>query len=406
MKTVTLKTFLSCLIGIVCLKTLAVEPSVSQVTVRQRWPWSRLVDIDYVLNADPDTAYDIQVQAFNGAQHLEIPANAFSGHLYNVSEGARRIVFDPVKTAYTNSEIMTQFKVSLTPSEIPLYMIVDLEKNAGDAGQIEYIYPGDARLITDGRFTNVWFDVTNDAVYATQKLVLRRITSGNYGMGETCSLPVTLTKDLYVSIFMVTSVQWLKVVGSTTSTSTLPRTYNLSYEAIRGATNDTPSVNWPSTASFVNPTSFLGLLRDKTGMYDFDLPTEAQWEYICRAGTTSYFNDGASTSANDTNILKRLAWYVGNSGGAGALAVGQKEANQWGIYDTHGNLWEWCRDWFGALQENSIDPTGPLTGSRRVLRGGGWCSSAESCRSASRNGNYAPSATGTEFGFRLVRELP
>ncbi|MDD4102352.1 MAG: hypothetical protein PHU80_06935, partial [Kiritimatiellae bacterium] len=216
MNKVTLKTVLSCLCGIVCLNAMAVEPSVSQATVRQRWPWSRLVDIDYVLSADPDTAYDIQIQAFNGELPLDIPANAFSGHLYNVSEGARRIVFDPTKTAYTNSEIMTQFKVSITPTAPAVYMIIDLTQSPGAAGQIEYVYEDDLHAGTYGAVeTNfvagieslIWTGVTNNSAYKDQKMVLRRVRAGS--VTPASGSAISVSKDFYIAVFETTQNQWM-----------------------------------------------------------------------------------------------------------------------------------------------------------------------------------------------------
>ena len=106
----------------------AADPTISDVTVRQRWPWSRLVDIDYMLTGDPTQRVAVTVKAFNGSERLNLPETSLSGDLYSVSQGTRRIVWDPMKTVYTN-QTLTQFRVDLAPTNPPVYMIVDLTKN-------------------------------------------------------------------------------------------------------------------------------------------------------------------------------------------------------------------------------------------------------------------------------------
>ena len=126
------------------------------------------------------------------------------------------------------------------------------------------------------------------------------------------------------------------------------------------------------------------------------LPTEAQWEYACRAGSTTAFCFG-----DDDGQLTEYAWFSQNSGGA-THPVGQKQPNAWGIYDMHGNVWEWCQDWYGDYPEGAVtDPKGPTTGSYRVFRGGGWFNPAEGCRSAFRNW-FVPSYRLNGVGFRVV----
>jgi len=127
----------------------------------------------------------------------------------------------------------------------------------------------------------------------------------------------------------------------------------------------------------------------------YRLPTEAEWEYACRAGTTTAYNTGAVISDN-------TGWYSANSGNTTHL-VGQKSANTWGLYDMHGNVWEWCWDWYGNYSnEAQTDPVGAVSGSDRVLRGGGLNGSAEYCRSAYRY-IYYPYNRSYGLGFRLVR---
>jgi formylglycine-generating enzyme required for sulfatase activity len=129
------------------------------------------------------------------------------------------------------------------------------------------------------------------------------------------------------------------------------------------------------------------------------LPSEAQWEYACRAGTTTeyYFGDN-----NDT--LPEYSWYWANYKYDETQVVGKKKPNNWGLYDMYGNVWEWCNDWYSETfysESPSINPQGPSTGSWHVVRGGGWISDTEECRSASRNYNSFSLRYGGG-GFRLI----
>ena len=129
----------------------------------------------------------------------------------------------------------------------------------------------------------------------------------------------------------------------------------------------------------------------------FRLPTEAQWEYACRAGSTTRYCCG-----NDGAQLGEYAWYNANSGYK-TNPVGEKKPNAWGLYDMHGNVWEWCQDWCNGwyyAKSPLDDPTGPTTGSDRVLRGGGWDSGARRCRSAYRY-DFAPGDRSYFLGLRV-----
>jgi formylglycine-generating enzyme required for sulfatase activity len=130
------------------------------------------------------------------------------------------------------------------------------------------------------------------------------------------------------------------------------------------------------------------------GSNGYRLPTEAQWEYACRAGTTTAYNTGA-------NISDITGWYSANSGSR-THPVGQKSANRWGLYDMHGNVFEWCWDWYGAYASGAqTDPGGAVSGSNRVDRGGSWGSDGRGLRSAYRD-NYIPGDRYFSIGFRLV----
>ncbi|MHC4180545.1 MAG: formylglycine-generating enzyme family protein [Planctomycetota bacterium] len=145
-------------------------------------------------------------------------------------------------------------------------------------------------------------------------------------------------------------------------------------------------------------------LKCDFGADGYRLPTEAEWEYACRAGTATGWSFGSGAGK-----LKRHAWFKGNSAKT-THPVRQKSPNPWGLYDMHGNVWEWCNDFSSESYQGRAegqDPHGPATGQERVLRGGSWASSAESCRSAARNSEtprFADACFGTEaYGFRCVR---
>ena len=202
--------------------------------------------------------------------------------------------------------------------------------------------------------------------YKTDKIVLRRIDkpSGAY----------------YAGIFEISEAQWDRVMGWS-STSTKPKG-SVSYSAIRG---NAGAYDWPSSDA-VDPTSFVGRLRQKTGLSTPDLPSEAEWEYAARAGVTTKWPCGdAETGRGD--CLGDYAWYKANSGDA-AHPVGTRRANAWGLYDMLGNLWEWC------LERLSNDD------GRRVLRGGSYDDGASACAFAYRHA-YDPSYGWGSSGFRL-----
>jgi formylglycine-generating enzyme required for sulfatase activity len=261
--------------------------------------------------------------------------------------------------------------------------------------------------------------------HKTTKLVLRRIPAGTFTMGspgdpapelgrgsDETQHSVTLTQDLYVGVFEVTQAQWNRVMGTwpsyfnnTTYRNTRP-VETVSWNEIRGGAwpGDPAGSGAPGAGTFVK------LLRDRTGL-SVDLPTESQWEYACRAGTTTALNSGKNlTSTGECPNMAAVGryYYNGYSGytqggdtSKGTAAAGSYQANAWGLYDMHGNVWEWCADWYGTYPGTVTDPLGSASGSNRVIRGGSWVNLAGNCRSAQRV-RFSPTNRNIFIGFRLA----
>jgi len=198
---------------------------------------------------------------------------------------------------------------------------------------------------------------------------------------------VTLTKGFYMQTTEVTQGQWTEVMGT--------RPWSGKDYTQENANNPAVYVSWDNCREFIR------LLNQKEGGSKYRLPTEAEWEYAARAGSTTRFCFGDSDSQ-----LGDYAWYRKNADGVGnkyAHGVRAKKPNAWGLYDMHGNVWEWLQDRYGDYPSGAVtDPTGPSSGSYRVNRGGSWNGSARRCRSANRL-RYAPGNRSNRLGFRLAR---
>jgi formylglycine-generating enzyme required for sulfatase activity len=189
---------------------------------------------------------------------------------------------------------------------------------------------------------------------------------------------VVITKPFYIGATQVTQAQYEAVMGTNPS-------------SFKGPTNPVEMVSWNDAAEFCKR------LSPKTRQV-VRLPTEAEWEYACRAGTETRFSFGDSDG-----VLGDHAWCASNSGGK-TQPVGQKTPNPWGLYDMHGNVWEWCADWYGDYTNGIVsNPSGPASGTRRMLRGGSWSQGgAGAFRCASRRISD-PSVRVNFYGFRCAK---
>ena len=245
---------------------------------------------------------------------------------------------------------------------------------------------------TEDNMASDGWEMTEEEITLTlpggTELKMRLILAGKFRMGsengdvnEKPVHEVTISKPYYLGKYEVTQAQWRAVMVNN------PSEY-------QGDSRPVECVSWNDAMDFCRKMNDLCQNSLPPG-YRFDLPTEAQWEYACRGGNLSrnYLYSGSNT-------LDNVAWCDEDEGST--HPVGEKSPNELGIYDMTGNVWEWCRDWYGNYPNESVtDPVGPSSGSRRVHRGGCWINGAGYCRSANR-GSSDPSDRGHDLGFRLA----
>ena len=403
------------------IRVFADTDPISNLRVQQRYPWNGLVDITFTLDGEVGQMYDISLAATTttaGGGNVTLPvttvyqqgktildglvvSNGVQHLIWDAGTDAPKVKYDDVALEVT---AVTYELVDGFPNK--QYVIIDLTN--GEVVGLNSVPSGG------------WTDICK-----TRKLVLRRIPAGSFIIGPTQSesYRVTLTKDFYIGIFEVTQMQWELIMGTRPSYFSNPKCYTtrpveqVSYDMIRGTTE---GAKFP-ISSEVDSTSFLGELRAKTGI-DFDLPTEAQWEYACRAGTSSEYNNGRSDTdgfAWRSSIMDQLGRYYYNNAfsaaypdpswdtSSGTAAVGSYTPNAWGLYDMHGNVDEWCLDWnLGSRNGKSYgtDPQGNHTGYNRTSRGGSWNSLAGSCSQLNHGAAHPTSASKVD-GFRLAKTL-
>lgn len=232
-------------------------------------------------------------------------------------------------------------------------------------------------------------------------MTLVRIPGGKFTMGSPATeagrdsdetlQEVSIPSSFYLGVFEVTRGEYRRLTGGNPSYFSSVSSFD------RSSVLPVERVTWEEAVQFCRRLSELPEERSAGRVYR--LPSEAEWEYSCRAGNSTAFCFG-----DDANRLGEFAWYAANSKGL-THPVGTRSPNAWGLYDMHGNVWEWCADWYSEhADEEPVRASLKQSGTDRVLRGGGWGLGAAFCRSAYRAG-AGPKGRGLNAGFRVALDL-
>ena len=460
----------------ICSTGLAIAVDITSVTVRQLWPWSRNVQVSYTLSgASVAEPMDLHVRCYNGETELAMPAlgSSLKGDVYGVTNATGSFIIYPVRAFGSNRDSLARFKVELEPvpsaastTEV-IYKVFDLDAGTcRDVTRADFYNGKMGEYLTDyGAFRDrngkayetplsdvlIWTAMTNDVAYKTAKLVMRKVPAkgvewtigspeGEPGRATSGMLEnqyrVKLTEDYFIGVYPVTQAQYERICGANPSkfkeiedAAQCP-VEQVAYTTVRGKRTERGAngecVNWPTNSyrHLVAPNSFCGRMRARFGV-DFDIPTEAQWEFACRANGTSVLYSGRSpTTESDVKYYAlELGWSSDNSivGGVNQPhPVGMKNPNAWGLYDLYGNVYEHCLDWAVAdinvngAAEPLIDPDGGSAGAMganaaadadaRATRGmASFLGSAKLSRSAKRGDTYWKDTDSTYLiGLRLT----
>ena len=435
--------------------------TVDQVTVRQQWPWSETVSVSYVLRdaADPVTV-SVEATADGTPVDSAALAAAITGDVYGVTNGVHAIEINPAIAFGAAKTTVRHLQVRLTTSAAPailtqeLYRIFDLDDGSFESVSRADImnnpakygtYETDFSKMGDGFNTTldpsevfIWTGVTNNPVYKTDKLVMRRIYAKDkvwQGSVNDERYWVKLTNDYLIAVFETTQAQWTKIYGTNFShfASAEDSPYRPAENVAQGEVIGGPGnyitvhgkskyaitvvgneiYNFPTNGYLhdVSVNTFMQAMWNKTG-YEFFLPTEAQWEYACRAGTTTPYNHGKP--GNIVGVASLVGWTYYNSGGE-THAVGSLPCNAFGIYDMHGNVMEMTaaagsiasnRDGHGETEDDPIiEPLGVAYTSAYVKRGGAYTESSlgyDWTSSYKRCIWFDYSGVRDDMGFRVV----
>ena len=422
--------------------------TINQVIVRQQWPWSTDVKVEYQLEGvDASHPVDLAVTAYNGDTPLSTAnlASSITGDLYGITEEFGEFYIDPIAAFGSERIAMTKFKVKLAISDSAaninevIYKVfcltnatcTDITKREilnGKYGSYETDYSKfGSGFTTPCEEVVVWTAVTNDLKYMTTHLVMRKIPATNqvWQVGQDSSAYVKLTENFFMGVFPVTVEQHRLINGGAMTTEltedmALPKG-DMAIFNVRGTRTPgaSPARNtlgretgevifWPTNSYLhdVVDAYALGKLRTKFNI-DFDLPSSAQWEVACRAGSTSDLYNGKSASASN---VEPLGWTSENSGSS-LKRVGLKAPNPYGLYDLYGNVFELtpCLDSWGdqpgkgtSAEDPYVDPIGKMGEYNVVKRGGSYNNGYTHATSHASNqwfGWYDPKP---EQGYRVV----
>ncbi len=372
---------------------------VSVDKVAQRYPWNGLVDIDYTVTSDdPEADVYVYPQGFDQDRNLHLRMHTFSGDgaTSTVKPGKHRITWNALKDQPNFHSSNFTVTMSVCRGVAP-YLVVDIS-GGPTATNYPVRYSTRAPSIPDDtcRTTKLWLRLIPPGTFmmgSPEGELGRHYKAYGEEFGDEEYHQVTITKPFYIGVTEVTQTQYANIMGNNPSTQ---KGYDrpvesVSFNTIRGSVS---GADWPNSHQ-VDNASFMGVLRARTGL-TFDLPTEAMWEYACRAGTTTALNSGRdlNSTVRDDNMNEVGRYSQNASDGVGGYfschtRVGSYMPNAWGLYDMHGNVCEYCLDWWAKSMGSAAveDPVGPASGSWRVCRGG--CSytaigDAVNCRSAAR----------------------
>ncbi len=423
-------TWIACVLTLGCAAALA-GVDVQNVTIAQQ---GRDVVVGYDLVAASDAYVTVEIQT-NGVRLAE--ARTFSGDVSTIADPkqiapgtGKRIVWSACSdwrsnVTHTAKAIVRAY--AELPQGIAQYAVVDLSAPQAVKWPV--------------RFTSTPPDWASDTC-RKDELWLKLITPGTFMMGTPADEPnhnsfvretqhqVTLTKSYYIGVFELTQYQWYQVMGTKPSHNAHPEywatrpvemvNYLSGRESPEGYNRLRSNTNWMKGGNTVGAQSFFWRLQAATGL-EFDLPTEAQWEYACRAGTTTPLYNGALTSDN-LNLIARWEGNCGSRGDTsttlpvtkGSARVGSYVPNAWGLYDMIGNVWEWCVDGISTANDETGRPIGDDLGSDPVVdprglpytagavsKGGGNWDNMQGCRSGARN-RLATAQSHARFGFRVM----
>ncbi|MGB0597930.1 MAG: formylglycine-generating enzyme family protein, partial [Rubripirellula sp.] len=288
-----------------------------------------------------------------------------------------------VRGVEVESDVQPEKTSPPEPEEPPAEtMVVSSEQSDANNTPARAIAPFEEAKARE--YQEVWAEHLQLDVELTNSIgmKLRVVPSGTFTMGEGNNAhEVTLAKPFTIGVHEVTQDQYQKVMDANPS-------------KFKGFRNPVEMVAWNDANEFCRRLSLLP--REKRAGRVYRLPTEAEWEFACRAGTTT-----TSSFGDDESLMSRYAW-SGENSGSKPHPVGSKLANPFGLYDMHGNVWEWCQDWHGDYPNFAeTDPKGAVSGLKRVGRGGSWYGPAERCLSAYRS-RSDPSSRFISGGFRVA----